>query len=177
MAIIFNFFGPPGAGKSTGAAYVFSLLKMNGVNCELVTEYAKDAVWEKNATVLKNQVKILGEQYLRLTRCENEVDVIVTDSPLLNSSFYNRKEDISEPFNALVLTLFNQSQNINYYIRRVRPYVQEGRTQTEAESDRVAVQIKEMLDKEKIPYEEYPGDIKSYEKIAREIIDIVKNKA
>ena len=177
MAIIVNFFGPPGAGKSTGAAYVFSLLKMNGVNCELVTEYAKDAVWEKNTTVLKNQVKILGEQYLRLTRCENEVDVIVTDSPLLNSSFYNRKEDISEPFNALVLTLFNQSQNINYYIRRVRPYVQEGRTQTEAESDRVAVQIKEMLNKEEIPYEEYPGDIKSYEKIAQEIIKIIKNKA
>lgn len=39
MAIIVNLFGTPGAGKSTGAAYVFSQLKMHGINCELVTEF------------------------------------------------------------------------------------------------------------------------------------------
>lgn len=38
--------GAPGAGKSTGAAYIFAMLKMQGINAELVTEYAKDKVWE-----------------------------------------------------------------------------------------------------------------------------------
>ena len=46
--LIINLFGAPGAGKSTGAAYVFSQLKAAGVNAELVTEFAKDKVWEAN---------------------------------------------------------------------------------------------------------------------------------
>ena len=42
MAVVINLFGGPGCGKSTGAAYVFSKLKMLGVNAELTSEYAKD---------------------------------------------------------------------------------------------------------------------------------------
>jgi len=38
--IVINLFGVPSAGKSTGAAYIFSQLKMAGVNAELVTEFA-----------------------------------------------------------------------------------------------------------------------------------------
>ena len=40
--LIINLFGAPGAGKSTGAAYVFSQLKAAGVNAELVTRYGKE---------------------------------------------------------------------------------------------------------------------------------------
>ena len=40
--MIINLFGGPGTGKSTGAAYIFAKLKMCGVNCELITEFAKD---------------------------------------------------------------------------------------------------------------------------------------
>lgn len=47
-----NLYGAPGAGKSTGAAYIFSQLKMRGVNAELVTEFANDPV--------------LGEEFDRL---------------------------------------------------------------------------------------------------------------
>lgn len=49
--LIINLFGAPGAGKSTGAAYVFSQLKAAGVNAELVTEFAKDKVWEGTKAV------------------------------------------------------------------------------------------------------------------------------
>lgn len=52
--IVINLFGEPGAGKSTGAAYVFAMLKMNGVNAELVTEYAKDITWEETKEAFKN---------------------------------------------------------------------------------------------------------------------------
>jgi len=54
MMICVNLFGAPGSGKSTCAAYTFAKLKMLGVNCELVTEFAKDKTWEKNFTVLSN---------------------------------------------------------------------------------------------------------------------------
>ena len=81
--LVVNLFGAPGAGKSTGAAYVFSQLKIKGVNAELVTEFAKDMTWEKNKKALTNQVYMLGNQLQRIYRCQDEVDVIVTDSPIL----------------------------------------------------------------------------------------------
>ena len=53
--LVVNLFGVPGAGKSTGAAYIFAMLKMYGINAELITEYAKDKVWEENTQAFKNQ--------------------------------------------------------------------------------------------------------------------------
>lgn len=50
--IIINLYGSPGSGKSTAAAYIFSKLKMKGVECELVTEVAKDLVWDENSKAL-----------------------------------------------------------------------------------------------------------------------------
>ena len=49
--IVVNLFGAPGAGKSTGAAYIFAMLKMAGINAELVTEFAKDKVYEETKEV------------------------------------------------------------------------------------------------------------------------------
>ena len=43
--MVVNLFGAPGAGKSTGAAYIFAILKMHGIDAELVTEFAKDKLW------------------------------------------------------------------------------------------------------------------------------------
>lgn len=51
----------PGAGKSTGAAYIFSELKQRGVNAELVTEFAKDKTWEGNTLALSCQEYVFGK--------------------------------------------------------------------------------------------------------------------
>ena len=56
--IIINLFAGPGAGKSTGAAFIFSKLKMLGIDAELVTEFAKDKVWEQNKEAFKCQFYI-----------------------------------------------------------------------------------------------------------------------
>ena len=75
--LIVNLFGVPGAGKSTGAAYIFAKLKMLGINAELITEFAKDKVWENNTEVFKNQAYLFGKQSYRISRCKDKVDVIV----------------------------------------------------------------------------------------------------
>ena len=114
--IIVNLFGAPGAGKSTGAAYIFSKIKMAGVNAELVTEFAKDKVWEESKEVFNNQIYIFGKQSFKISRVMNKVDVIITDSPIILSSFYNSDETIQEELDALVMKTFNSYNNMNSQI-------------------------------------------------------------
>ena len=143
--IVINLFGAPGAGKSTGAAYVFSKLKMAGINAELVTEFAKDKVWEGSQAVFQNQTYIFGKQYFRISRLQDKVDVVITDSPILLSSFYNKDELLGKELDALVSKVFDSYHNYNAFINRVKKYNPAGRFQTETESDRLSVDLANFL--------------------------------
>lgn len=169
--LVVNLFGAPGAGKSTGAAYIFSQLKMAGINAELVTEFAKDKVWEENKEVFKNQAYLFGKQSFKMSRCKDKVDVIVTDSPLFLSALYNEDPILGEDFNKVVLNVFNSYNNLNYFVKRTKPYNPIGRHQTEEESDALSIQLQKKLDKYGIDYMAAPGDEKVYNEIARAIID------
>ena len=135
--VVINLTGAPGAGKSTGAAKLFYELKTLGINCELVSEFAKDKTWEHNATALNCQEYIFGKQSYKLKRCRDEVDVIITDSPLPLTIIYTKDEQIKKPLTELVLAIYNSYDNINFFINRVKPYNPKGRNQTEAESDQL----------------------------------------
>lgn len=167
--LVVNLFGAPGAGKSTGAAYIFSQLKMLGVNAELVTEFAKDKVWENNTEVLSNQTYVFGKQHFRISRCANKVDVIVTDSPLLLSAIYNRSELLGEDFNNLVAKIFKSYNSVNYFIERSKPYNPVGRLQTEQESDGIANEIKAMLERYDVPFFEIAGNTRGYDTVVEHI--------
>lgn len=168
--ILVNLYGAPGAGKSTGAAYIFSKLKMKGINAELVTEFAKDKAWEESKAVFKNQAYIFGKQYFRITKCEDKVDVIVTDSPLLNSVIYNNNKVLGESFNQMVRNVANSYNSMNYYIRRVKPYNPNGRLQTEQESNDLQDSILGFLKKENVQFTCYDGTLEDYDKIVDDIV-------
>lgn len=167
--MIINLFGAPGSGKSTGAAYIFSQLKMLGVDAELVTEFAKDKVWENNTEVLNNQTYVFGKQHFRISRCADKVDVIVTDSPLLLSALYNNSELLGEDFNDLVAKIFKSYNSINYFISRSKSYNPNGRLQTEKESDELADKIKELLNKYDVKFTEISGNTNGYDKIVDDV--------
>ena len=174
--ILVNLFGAPGAGKSTGAAYIFSHLKMHGINAELVTEFAKDKVWEGSKAVFENQAYIFGKQYFRISRCADQVDVIVTDSPLLLSILYNNDEDLGGTFDAVVRRVAKKYNSKNYYLKRVKDYNPSGRFQTEEESDEIAVELKRLLDREDVEYKIRRGDVIGYEQIIEDIIKEIKGE-
>ena len=169
--ILVNLYGAPGAGKSTGAAYIFSQLKMRGINAELVTEFAKDKVWEESKEVFNNQAYIFGKQYFRISRCADKVDVIITDSPLLLSTIYNDNPILGEEFNNVVRNVANSYDSINYYITRVKDYNPKGRFQSEEESNVIADKVKNMLDYEGVEYIEKPGSKASYDEIYEEVLE------
>lgn len=171
--LIVNLYGAPGAGKSTGAAYVFAMLKSKGINAELVTEFAKDKTWENSIEVLKNQAYVFGEQYARIMRLVGKVDVIVTDSPILLSLVYNSTEP-KESFNNYVLSLDRQLNNINYYLVRTKKYLQVGRNQSEDEASSIGSDIIKMLNTYDIRYTQLTGRIEDYDKIVDDVIDHIR---
>lgn len=170
-AIVVNLFGAPSAGKSTGAAYIFSILKMNGINAELVTEFAKDKVWEETKAVFRNQTYIFGKQSFRLSRCADKVDVIITDSPLPLSIYYNKTADLKNSFNNYVLDIFNSFNNKNYFLTRVKEYNPIGRFQNEAESDKIGKDIYNLLNDFDIEYTCVNGEKEGYEFIANDLLN------
>jgi hypothetical protein len=62
-----------------------------------------------------------------MSRCADKVDVIVTDSPLFLSPFYNKDPEIDAPLKQLVYTISNRYDNLNYFLRRVKKYNPVGR--------------------------------------------------
>ena len=168
---VVNLFGAPGSGKSTGAAYLFAKLKMAGINAELVTEFAKDKVYEDSKEVFNNQTYILGKQCFRQSKLRDKVDVIITDSPLLLSIYYNDDKDIQDELSALTLKIFDSYDNHNYFINRVKPYNPKGRFQTEEEAMTIVDDMKDFLNNYNIPFEERDGNDKGYDLIYNDIID------
>lgn len=143
MTKIINLMGGPGVGKSTVATGLFSQLKQRKISCELVTEYAKESVWEGTQKLLENQIHVFSEQFRRQFRLLNKVSYVVTDSPLLLSSIYfdHYFEKLSKDVNIftpeytdLLRRFFEQTflqfDNTIYYLNRVKEYDPNGRNQS-----------------------------------------------
>lgn len=172
--LVVNLFGAPGAGKSTGAAYIFSRLKLAGINAELVTEFAKDKVWEESKAVFENQAYIFGKQYFRISRVQGKVDVVITDSPILLSPFYTDDPVLGDEFDKLVTKVFNSYDSFNVFINRVKPYNTAGRFQTEQESDELAKKLLAFITEHGVTCRHYDGDVKSYDVLVADILERLK---
>lgn len=169
--LIVNFFGAPGSGKSTAAAYIFAKLKMAGINAELVTEFAKDKTWENNKLALSDQFYVFGEQNFRLSRLNGQVDVVLTDSPLLLSNYYAGVSPQMFNFKKACLDVFNTHKNLNFFLQRVKEYNPSGRSQTEEESDEIAKELVSMLNGYDVIFSVYRGCVEDYDKIFEVILE------
>lgn len=167
---IINLFGPPGVGKSTGAAYIFSQLKMVDKDCELVTEFAKDKVWEKNKKVFESQLYMLGKQAFKIARVFKEVEYIVTDSPIFLPALYSKETYVQKA--AIKEFLKYEDSNINFLLKRVKVYNPNGRNETLEESDKLGERIEKFLKDNNIKFEYMNGSIEGYNQILEKIIKI-----
>ena len=174
--LIVNLFAGPGAGKSTIAAYVFARLKMAGVNCELAPEFAKDKVWEHNQTALDNQIYVFAKQYYRITRCADQVDVVITDSPVALSVLYNRDPDLNKPLGDMIRIVNGRYDMLNYFVNRVKPYNPAGRLQTEQQAREMDVRVKDLMSGLDMPYRVSDGDLQSADKIVCDVLSYLEKK-
>lgn len=115
--VVVNMLAGPGAGKTTLALATCAALKRLGVNCELVTEVAKDFIYAQDFDTLQNQPYITTCQFHELYRLTEQVDVVVSDGSLLLGAVYS-KEWVPEPFYACIQGLYELFDNLNFWVQR-----------------------------------------------------------
>jgi hypothetical protein len=140
-----------------------------------VTEVAKDFVWSKRYDCLRSQPLIFGKQLYRIERLIGKVDIVVTDSPIILSPIYANK--YPDSFGQSVVDIFNTFNNINYFVRRVKPYIPIGRRESAASSARLAQKIMDFLLDKAIPYSIIEGNEQAVIGICDDILGRPNNNA
>lgn len=154
------------------AAHIFAELKWIGINCELVTEYAKDVVWAENYKTLENQIYVFGKQQRRIQVLLDKVDVIITDSPFIMGISYMKEE--ATPLKDLIVYEFKKLNSLNLFVKRLKTYNPSGRMQTFEEAKEKDTQIKNLLEIHQVPFEDIEGKKESVENVVNKILDLIK---
>lgn len=156
---IINIFGGPGSGKSIFCMELLSNMKKLNTNkpftVEYVSEAAKNYVWTNSKIINgseKNQTILLGEQLHKLEILNNNIDFIITDSPLFLNALYNK--ECTYEYEQIIARITNTYDNINYFLIRNLsvPYESAGRLQTLEQAIQIDKNLEHLLDKHKINY-------------------------
>lgn len=144
-----NLFGGPGSGKSTTAARLFADLKKDMKRVELVREYVKNWAYENRKITGFDQLYLFAKQ-LRMEDLllRNNVDLIVTDSPLSLSTCFAERYGFAgmDSLREIAGTFDEQYPSINIFLaRNDKPYVQLGRYETYEQAKELDVAIYQHL--------------------------------
>lgn len=146
-----NLFGGPGAGKSTTAAKLFSMLKERDYSIEHCTEYVKRWVYLKRQVAKHDQIYLLAKQQQMEYSClQNGVKLIITDSPCFLSYFYSVKSSndpsLTEGIRRIVESYEKDFPSLNLFIHRgSKAFDPNGRYQTEEEARQIDSDLLEYL--------------------------------
>lgn len=165
-----NLVGGPASGKSTIAAQVFAELKHRHYEVELVTEVAKDMVWDEHYFAMENQIYMLGQQYHRIHRLLGKVDYIVTDAPILLELYYGRT--MPKSFLDLVMDLHRKTPSLNVFLKRPSAYSAKGRQQTKEQAIQVDKDLRSAMDSRGILYLELEATRDAYKDIVEEVLSL-----
>lgn len=170
---VVNFFGGPGCGKSTTAAFLFGMMKVEDYKVELIHEVTKDFVWEDWGHIFGEQDWIFAHQH-RLTRrlIGHDIDYAVVDSSVLLSLFY-MPEDFPQSFRPFVRDVFDSYNNINIFIDRNSnlPYVQAGRNEDERQSIEIDKRIRQYFEDTNTPV----YHVQAGKNAASDCLDIIRS--
>ena len=150
MTKVINFYAGPGTGKSTTAASLFAEMKLQGYSVELVREYVKNWAWEGRVPGQYDQVYFFGKQARAEYSLFGKVDYVITDSPVLLCGYYEQfylGRELTYPSIVNYLEMANQNghQHINFFLKRHKEFVQNGRFETEDQVKKIDQDLKQWL--------------------------------
>jgi thymidylate kinase len=153
--------GGPGCGKSTTASWIYSQLKMDGKDVELIREWVKKWAYMGVQIDSFDQLLIFSQQ-LREEELvlKSGVDLVITDSPVFLPVCYSIKYKFRE-WEALakISKYFDETYpSINIFLTREGiEYVDEGRYETKDEAIAVDNLILSYMDKVGVNYIKMPA--------------------
>ena len=115
------------------------------------SQTSKGFTLEGRKRTLKNQRYVWGKQHNKMFQVADQVDVIITDGPLLLGLLYDETNDNS--FLSAIYNSYLEFNNVNYFLIRNKKYNPAGRLQTEDEAKELDTKTKEMLFNYNIDFE------------------------
>jgi nicotinamide riboside kinase len=157
MTTVIGLLGGPGVGKSTAACEVYSQLKAQYINVELVREYVKEWAWEKRPITQLDYPGIFGNQFKSESVLYNKVDYIITDCPIVliciyEEYYFGKSLMLSSCISYLDFCRQNDINHVYFFLERQHKYVQTGRYENEEEAKKLDEFIKKKLTEWKIPF-------------------------
>jgi hypothetical protein len=154
---VINIIGGPGSQKSLFTAAIILYLHLHNKSVELIPDYSKSLVWQKNFEALRNQYHIAQQQFQMLELLDGQVQYLVTESSLPQILYYNENYadnicDVGKT-RAQILEWYKQHNNTNIMIERGdRKYVHTGRFQDETQAQEVDRGMRGLLRREGIAF-------------------------
>lgn len=172
---VINIIGGPGCGKSMFSAAIVLYLHLHGKTVETIPDHAKALVWQRNFEVLKNQYFIAQRQFEMLNLLDGQVQFLMTESALPQSLYYNETYepnicDVAKTRDQ-ILAWHRMHDNINVLVERgEKRYVRAGRFQEEEQARTIDRGLRDLLDREAIPYTTLPPDIDAINAFAASLL-------
>jgi AAA domain len=163
---VVEFIAGPGAGKTTLATRLFSTLKGQCIpGLDFSREMAQEAINMGNKSYLDNQLLILSLEYQKRLSCNKEgCQLLVTDTSVQLSRFYNQNKEFRKPISNLSFAIRHEFDTITVLVGRDKPFQSYGRVHTEKQALKID---KWVLDNCIIDYK-YTGDFDHF-------LDFIKN--
>lgn len=161
---VINIIGGPGCDKSLFSSAIILNLSLRHKSVETIPDYARSLVWQQNFEVLKNQYFIAQRQFEMINLLDGQVEFLITECSLPQVMFYNETYpdnicDVAKT-RTQILEWYAQHNNVNIFVERgEKKYVHTGRFQDEAQARVIDRGLRELLERENMPYTSLAPDV------------------
>lgn len=173
---VINIIGGPGCDKSLVTSAIVLHLKLHGKTVEVIPDFAKSLVWQRNFEVLKNQYFIAQRQFEMLDLLDGQIQFLITECSLPQVMYYNEHYednicDIAKT-RKQILQWYKQYNNINVFVERGdRKYVHTGRFQDEEQAKVIDHGLRGVLARENLRYTALPPDVEAINAFAATLLE------
>lgn len=161
---VVNIIGGPGCDKSLFSSAIILNLSLRNKTVESIPDFAKSLVWQQDFESLKNQYSIAQRQFEMLQTLDGQVQFLIAECSLPQLLYYNENYpdnicDVDKT-RTQILEWYKQNENINVMIERGdKRYVHSGRFQDEEQAIGVDRALRQILQREGMPYTSLAPDI------------------
>lgn len=161
---VVNIIGGPGCDKSLFSSAIILNLSLRNKTVETIPDFAKSLVWQQDFEELKNQYRIAQRQFEMLQMLDGQVQFLVAECSLPQLLYYNENYadnicDIAKT-RTQILEWYKQHENINVMVERGdKRYVHSGRFQDEDQAIAVDRALRQILQREGMPFTSLAPDI------------------